>query len=108
MVEPFVRAEWSPVPREGCVGVEGRVLGQSGSAFLAMLRFDERATIDEHSATFDIDVFCLEGSGRASVAGAVHDLHVGERLRWPAGSMHRLWTEGTTMTALMVEHHGAG
>jgi len=106
MVESFVRADWSTVPREGCVGVEGRVLGQSGSVFLAMLRFGERSTIDEHSATFDIDVFCLEGRGYASIDGEVHAVVSGERLRWPAGSMHRLWTEGSTMITLMVEHHG--
>ncbi len=108
MVESFARADWSPVPRDGCVGVEGRVLGQSGRIFLAMLRFDDVGTIDEHSAPFDIDVFCLEGTGHASLDGTVHDLRAGERLRWPAGSMHRLWTEGSTMTTLMVEHHGSG
>ena len=106
MVESFVRAEWSPVPRDGCVGVEARVLGRSGPAFLALLRFDETGTIDEHSATFDIDVFCLDGSGVASIEGETHQLRAGERLRWPAGSMHRLWTEGSTMHTLMVEHHG--
>ena len=106
MVESFLRGDWSPVPREGCIGVEGRVLGRSGPVFLALLRFAESATIDEHSATFDIDVFCLEGGGLASIDGAPYALQAGERMRWPAGTMHRLWTEGSTMVTLMVEHHG--
>ena len=75
MVESFVRADWSPVPREGCVGVDGRVLGRSGPVFLALLRFDEAGTIDEHSATFDIDVFCLEGRGHASIDGEMVEHH---------------------------------
>jgi quercetin dioxygenase-like cupin family protein len=106
VVESFARADWSPVPRAGCEGVEGLVLGRSGLVFLALLRFEEAGTIDEHSAAFDIDVFCLEGGGHASIDGEVHALRAGERLRWPAGSMHRLWTESSTMLTLMVEHHG--
>ena len=50
-VSPFPRPEWSPVPREGCVGVEGRVL-----LAIAMLRFAQSATVDEHAAEHDIDV----------------------------------------------------
>lgn len=107
MVGSFVRSDWSPVPREGCIGVEGRVLGRSGPVFLALLRFDEAATIDEHSAPFDIAVFCLEGDGHTSIDDVTHPLRAGERLRWPAGSMHRLWTEGSTMVTLMVEHRAA-
>src|SRR5579871_317613 len=53
------RPEWSPLPRAGCAGVEGRVLMVRDGLAVAMLRFEPRATIDEHSAQHDIDVACL-------------------------------------------------
>ena len=63
----FQRPEWTPLPRAGCVGVEGRVVLVDETLGVAMLRFAPRATIDEHDATHDIDVVCLEGSGFTSV-----------------------------------------
>jgi len=48
-------------------------------------------------------VFCLEGSGWTSVADESAQLRAGERVLWPAGVRHRLWTEATTMTTLMCE-----
>jgi hypothetical protein len=43
IVEPFPRPEWSPLPFEGCVGVEGKVLVRSDDFFLAMLHFEPGA-----------------------------------------------------------------
>jgi quercetin dioxygenase-like cupin family protein len=83
--------------------VEGRVLLRRPGLTLALLRFAEQATIDEHSAPFDIDVICLEGEGQASVGGVGHVLRAGMAINWPANAPHRLWTEATTMTTLMVE-----
>jgi quercetin dioxygenase-like cupin family protein len=100
-----MRPEWSPLPREGVVGVDGKVLGRAGSVFLALLRFGADSTIDEHSAPFEIDVFCLEGSGFDSIDGERRAVTAGDRLHWPAGKQHRLWTTDATMLTLMVEHH---
>jgi quercetin dioxygenase-like cupin family protein len=71
---------------------------------VAMLRFGTQATIDEHSADFDINVVCVAGAGFVSIDGAVTRVQAGGHVHWPAGSMHRLWTEESTMQTLMVEH----
>jgi len=105
--ERWPRAEWSAVERPGTRGVDGRVLLHlEGRLLIAQLRFAPRSTIDEHDAPHEIDVLCLEGSGFASVDGERHRIAAGEQVRWPGGSMHRLWTEEGEMVALMVEHLG--
>ncbi len=102
--EPFARPEWTPVPRPGCRGVEVRVIQHEPEVLLAQLRFAADATIDEHAAEWDIDVACLEGRGFVSVAGEAYPLEAGQRIVWPAGVPHRLWTEGEPMTTLMLEY----
>ena len=105
-VGPVPRPEWTPVPREGTRGVEGKVLLRESGLFLALLRFAPASTIDEHPAPHPITVVCLEGEGLTSVGGETAPLHAGERVVWPAGVPHRLWTEASTMTTLMVERPG--
>ena len=101
---PIPRPEWSPVPYDGCVGVEGKVLRRADDVCLALLRFGPHGTIHEHPAAIDIDVICLEGGGFTSITGVAAPLRAGEAIRWPAGQPHRLWTDGETMLTLMVEH----
>ena len=60
------KPEWQPLPREGSVDVEFRVLLQRNRVVVANLRFAEHATIDEHSAASEVDVVCLAGSGYVS------------------------------------------
>src|SRR4029077_18798541 len=91
---------------EGCHGVEGQVLLNEPHLALALLRFAPGGTIHEHPADIEIDVICLEGEGLTSVGGETTVLRAGERVRWPAGVAHRLWTEDATMLTLMVEYHG--
>ena len=100
---PWPPPQWSPVPYEGCIGVESRVLAREPEAFVAMLRFGERATIHEHPGPNETIVICLEGEGFTSVADAASPLRAGERARWPQGVPHRLWTETSGMVTLMVE-----
>jgi quercetin dioxygenase-like cupin family protein len=102
-IAPVPRPDWTPLPYEGCVGVEGRVLVREDDFFVAVLRFSEHGTIHEHPGPNDTIVVCLEGSGYTSVAGEVAPIREAERVIWPRGVPHRLWTEGTTMTTLMVE-----
>jgi len=106
VVSPISKPGWSPLPYEGCVGVEAKGLIRFDNLSLSLLRFREHATIHEHPAQIDVDVVCLEGQGFASVGGAVVALKADETLRWPAGVAHRLWTEESGMTTLMVEHKG--
>ncbi|MBA3364804.1 MAG: cupin domain-containing protein [Actinobacteria bacterium] len=100
------RPDWSPLPYEGCVGVESRVLVREDDFFLAMLRFQPEGTIHEHPGPSDTIVVCIDGEGMTSVAGETAPIRSGERVLWPKGVPHRLWTEASTMTTLMVERPG--
>jgi quercetin dioxygenase-like cupin family protein len=97
------RKGWDPLPYEGCVSVVGRVLVREEELFVAELRFAEHATIHEHPGERDTIVVCLAGAGFTSVGDEVAQLREEQQVRWPKGVRHRLWTEGTTMTTLMVE-----
>ena len=101
---PIPRPDWSPLPHEGTAGVEGKVLLRSPTLVIAMLRFSPGGTIHEHDAPHDIDVVCLDGEGRVSVGGESFPFRAGESVRWPAGALHRLWTDAAEMTTLMFEH----
>jgi quercetin dioxygenase-like cupin family protein len=105
--EPSPRPDWSPVPRPGCINVEGRVLLAREGLAVAMLKFDAEATLDEHAAPYEIDVICLEGEGFISVEDRVWAFARGLTLTWPAGRVHRLWTAERSMLTLMVERPGA-
>jgi quercetin dioxygenase-like cupin family protein len=101
---PVKRPDWTPLPFEGCVNVSSKALLSFDHLGLAMLKFEPHATIHEHNAPMDMDVICLEGSGFTSVDGEWAAIKAGERVRWPAGKLHRLWTEEGEMVTLMVEH----
>jgi quercetin dioxygenase-like cupin family protein len=102
-IRPFPRPEWSPLPFDGCVGVEGRLVVSEEDFFVAMLRFAPDGTIHEHPGPNDTIVVCLDGEGLTSVADETSPLRAGQQARWPKDVPHRLWTEGTTMLTLMVE-----
>ena len=102
-IRPIPRPGWDPLPYDGCVGVVGRVLVREDDLFVAELRFSENATIHEHPGERDTIVVCVDGEGFTSVAGEISPIREGEQARWPKGVPHRLWTEGSTMAALMVE-----
>ncbi len=102
-VLPVPRPAWSPVPAEGARGVESKALVHEDDLFVGLLRFAEDATIHEHPGPNDTIVVCLEGEGFTSVAGETAPLRAGEQARWPRDVPHRLWTEGSTMLALMIE-----
>ncbi len=99
----FRRPEWSPLPHQGVVGVDGKVIVVEDGLQLAVLRFAEHATIHEHPGETDTLVACLEGRGFTSVGAETAAIEAGELVRWPAGVPHRLWTEDSTMLTLMVE-----
>lgn len=103
MIEQMPRPHWEPLTRAGAVGVTGRVLLKRAGVAIANLRFASNASIDEHSAPIEIDVICISGAGFVSVGNDVFPLRAGERVVWPAGVNHRLWTEGAEMETVMVE-----
>jgi quercetin dioxygenase-like cupin family protein len=106
MIEQMPRPNWEPLPRQGTVGVTGRVLLKRAGIAIANLRFSLNATIDEHKAPYDIEVICVAGQGFVSVGDHSLPFHAGERIVWPAGINHRLWTERAEMETLMIERIG--
>lgn len=108
--KPFHRPEWSPLPREGCRNVEGRVLvhDPEQGLSLSLLHFDKDGTIDEHPGESDAEVFCLEGSGFVSLGSGQSELWEGQWVFWPRGVNHRLWTEDSEMTTLMLHRRRIG
>jgi quercetin dioxygenase-like cupin family protein len=103
-IQAVPRWDWSPLPREGCRNVDGRVLlSLSPKSYVAMLKFGPDATIDEHADDECVhEVICLAGSGYTSVGGEKAPIQAGERVTWPPDVVHGLWTEGEAMTTLMV------
>ena len=105
------RPEWYAVERDGCEGVQARLLMQGPGLVAIMLRFAPHATIDLHAAPHAIDVVCIEGAGFVRVGHETAPFADGQSVRWPMGVPHQLWTAGTPMTTLMLEHvaaHGSG
>ena len=97
--------EWSPHPDPNVGGVVGKVLLRTDNVVLSILRFENQASIHEHAGATEADVICLEGDGFVSVDGETSEFTAGQSIRWPAGLLHKLWTEDQTMQTLMVEHH---
>jgi quercetin dioxygenase-like cupin family protein len=91
------------------VGIVGRVLVREGpderlpDLLVAELRFSEHAAIERHSHVREAIVVCIAGEGFTSVGEETVPLEEGQQVRWPQGVVHGLWTEGSTMTTLMVE-----
>lgn len=104
-VRPVPKPEWQPLKRDGTVGVECRVLSHRRGTAIANLRFAPHSTIDEHSASFEVDVVCLSGDGFISIGSESSQFRAGETVTWPAHVSHRLWTQGSPMETLMIEHH---
>jgi quercetin dioxygenase-like cupin family protein len=101
--EQVPHPHWSPLPVDGAVGVEVKVLLPPPPPVIAMLHFSLGGGFPAHSAPFDIDVVCLDGAGFVLVGDDSCTFRADERIHWPAHAMHRLWTESEEMTTLMVE-----
>ena len=108
MIEHMPRPHWEPIPRRGTVGVTGRVMLKRAGIGIANLKFSANATIDEHSAPFEVDVICVAGEGFVSVGEESSPFRAGDRVVWPAGVNHRLWTRDTEMETVMVERNAPG
>ena len=106
-VEPFARAEWRPLPHEGARDVELRVLWHEDDLLVAQLRFGEHANVHEHAGPNDAYVSCLAGRGFTKLGDEVEPIEEGQRVFWPKGVVHGLWTDGSTMVTLMVERPAA-
>jgi len=100
-IQPIPRPGWDPLPDSN--GIVGRVLGEAQLRDTEVGRPDEHAAIQEHPGENDAVVICLAGEGFTSVGGQTARLCEDEWVLWPKGTTHGLWTEGSTMTTLMIE-----
>lgn len=100
------KSDWHALKRSGCVGVWVRVLLHRDGVAVANLKFDQRATIDEHHAPIEIDVMCVAGRGFVSVGDEQRPISAGQTVRWPKNVMHRLWTDDSEMETIMLERLG--
>ena len=100
----FPRPDWSPVPRDGCKDVMGKVLLVDQRNVVAMLKIAPHGNTDIHPAPYDIHVLCTEGSGFVTCGDETTALAAGESVLWPRDVPHNLYTKAESMTTIMVEH----
>ena len=75
------------------------------------LFFDAQGAIDEHSAEYPIVFLVIGGSGFVRVGGPnapAEAVHAGYAVLWPAGSLHKAWTDGEPMQAIAIEFPAVG
>ena len=106
MITDVKYPEWEPLPGEGVVDVEGKVFLDEPGIGLAMLRFRPRASIPDHASETDCWVVCVEGRGFTRVGDAEEEIRAGQKVFWPKGIRHGLWTADREMTTLMVHPLG--
>jgi len=107
MVETQPRPDWIAFLAHQSKGVQYRVLLVRDGLGVCNLRFSEYASIGEHNAPYEIDVLCVAGKGFVSIGSESSGFSAGQRVLWPVGQQHRLWTVGSTMETLMIEHHSS-
>jgi mannose-6-phosphate isomerase-like protein (cupin superfamily) len=100
------RPNWEPLPLDGVVAVEGKVFLDEPDVGLAMLRFGRRASFPQHAGETDNWVVCIEGSGFVRLNGEVSEIEAGQKVYWPAGVPHQLFTTESEMTTLMIHPGG--
>lgn len=105
LVENQPKPNWKRLPRPGCRSVYFRVLLDKDSIMIANLRFEKDATIDKHSAPYEIDVICISGGGYICVGDHDVEIRAGQTARWPADIDHCAWTTDEEMETIMVERY---
>ena len=75
--------------------------------FVSVLRFGRGSATQEHADERGRthEVICLGGTGFTSLGAEKAPIRAGERVTWPPGIVHGLWTEDDEMVTLMVGHY---
>jgi quercetin dioxygenase-like cupin family protein len=91
----------------GSFGVAGQVIHTDGRGVISELAFTPKAAIEAHSNPNTAWFIVIEGGGYVAVGEERSRVGAGEAVLWPAGLVHRAWTDGSHMRAIIVELAGA-
>jgi quercetin dioxygenase-like cupin family protein len=106
MALPLVKPHWEPASRPVTKNVSLRLLLSGASLVVANLKCTHVATVDEHAASFQIEMLCISRGGFVSVGQQAHAIREGERVKFPPDVKHRTWAEDEEMETLMIERRG--
>jgi quercetin dioxygenase-like cupin family protein len=87
--------------------VTGQVIHTDGRGVISELAFTARAALEPHSNPNTAWFIVIEGGGFVGVGDERARVATGDAALWPAGLVHRAWTEGAQMRAIVVELAGA-
>jgi quercetin dioxygenase-like cupin family protein len=71
--------------------VVSKTLAQNEAVSITLFAFAKGEEIGTHDSTGDAMVLVLEGTGRFTVGGVVHECHAGEALVMPAKKPHAVF-----------------
>ena len=102
-IRPFPRLGWDPLPETASSASSVAVWSGKTSFFVAQLRFSEHATIHEHPG--ERDTIVAASKARATPRSATRPRRSAKGSRFAGRQAFRtgLWTEGSTMSTLMIE-----
>jgi quercetin dioxygenase-like cupin family protein len=60
----------------------------------------------EHSAPEAVLCICVDGNGFVRVGELTSELSANQAVVWPSGKTHKLWTNDSSMTVLLVHFPG--
>ncbi len=90
-------------PREGTQGVADQTIWSDPRVRITELAFSRRAMIAPQTSP-DLSLFIVvSGGGWVQVGEERSSIDHGEAVEWPPGVAHGVWTDGSTMRALLVE-----
>jgi quercetin dioxygenase-like cupin family protein len=91
----------------GTQGITGAVLHSDARGIVSVLAFSSRALIAPHANGNTTLFIVISGGGWVQVGQERSRVIHGECVVWPAGELHGAYTEGSEMTAMIVEFTGA-
>lgn len=90
-------------PREGTQGVADQTIWSDPRARVTELAFSARALIAPQTSP-DLGLFVVvAGGGWVQVGDERSTIDHGEAVEFPPGVTHGVWTDGSTMRAILVE-----
>jgi len=90
-------------PREGTQGVADQTIWSDPRARITELAFSSHAFIAPQTSP-DLGLFIVvAGGGWVQIGEERTSIDHGEAVEWPPGVAHGVWTDGSTMRAILVE-----